>query len=162
MIRTRSVKEPLFADATIVTRAFSGHRLIVVQKVSTTFLHVICSNNLNWNTAYVCYVVILSAWLSTNNTQGLHFSALSIFFTLFSQKVTYYHNIYPYSGSRCSGGSKENLSECCSTSRPCGLGEGDCDKDSECKGALVCGTNLRMKLSGCLHGKLATGDRAKY
>merc|ERR1711992_526723 len=31
--------------------------------------------------------------------------------------------------------------ECCSSSKPCGLNEGDCDKDSECSGSLVCGKN---------------------
>ena len=30
-------------------------------------------------------------------------------------------------------------SECCSVDHPCGLGQGDCDKDSECSGGLVCG-----------------------
>lgn len=26
----------------------------------------------------------------------------------------------------------------CSVSNPCGAGEGDCDKDSECQGQLIC------------------------
>ena len=30
---------------------------------------------------------------------------------------------------------------CTSNPRACGLGDGDCDKDSECQGNLVCGTN---------------------
>ena len=29
--------------------------------------------------------------------------------------------------------------ECCSVEQPCGLGQGDCDKDDECSGDLVCG-----------------------
>ena len=29
--------------------------------------------------------------------------------------------------------------ECCSVENPCGLGQGDCDKDDECSGDLVCG-----------------------
>ena len=32
-------------------------------------------------------------------------------------------------------------SECCSVKNPCGKGEGDCDKNTECIGNLVCGTN---------------------
>ena len=31
--------------------------------------------------------------------------------------------------------------ECCSTEKPCGLGEGDCDVDEECIGNHVCGEN---------------------
>ena len=30
---------------------------------------------------------------------------------------------------------------CCTSSNPCGVDEGDCDKDSDCAGNLVCGTN---------------------
>jgi len=29
--------------------------------------------------------------------------------------------------------------ECCSTRNQCGIGQGDCDKDSECAGSLTCG-----------------------
>ena len=29
--------------------------------------------------------------------------------------------------------------ECCSVDHPCGFGQGDCDKDSECSDDLVCG-----------------------
>ena len=28
---------------------------------------------------------------------------------------------------------------CCTSSRPCGAGEGDCDKDADCAGNLKCG-----------------------
>ena len=28
---------------------------------------------------------------------------------------------------------------CCTRERPCGLGEGDCDRDSDCRGGLKCG-----------------------
>jgi len=31
--------------------------------------------------------------------------------------------------------------ECCSTAAPCAINEGDCDKDSECQGNLICGKN---------------------
>ena len=30
---------------------------------------------------------------------------------------------------------------CCTGSKPCGEGEGDCDEDSQCEGDLVCGTD---------------------
>merc|ERR1712215_86775 len=30
---------------------------------------------------------------------------------------------------------------CCTSSHPCGSGEGDCDKDHDCKGNLLCGAN---------------------
>ena len=30
---------------------------------------------------------------------------------------------------------------CCTSSNPCGLGEGDCDNDDQCAGDLVCGTD---------------------
>ena len=29
--------------------------------------------------------------------------------------------------------------DCCTSSAPCGLHEGDCDTDADCAGALVCG-----------------------
>ena len=35
----------------------------------------------------------------------------------------------------CRGGA-----DCCTSERPCDLGEGDCDFDSHCRGALVCGS----------------------
>ena len=39
----------------------------------------------------------------------------------------------------CEFGSHSQIQECCSTSNQCGEGQGDCDKDSECLGNLVCG-----------------------
>jgi len=38
--------------------------------------------------------------------------------------------------SRCLG---EN--NCCTSSRPCGIGDGDCDRDSHCRPGLRCGKN---------------------
>ena len=32
-------------------------------------------------------------------------------------------------------------SGCCTDSYPCSMGEGDCDSDTDCAGALVCGTD---------------------
>ena len=29
--------------------------------------------------------------------------------------------------------------ECCTDSKPCGLGEGDCDNNEDCLGNLLCG-----------------------
>jgi len=37
--------------------------------------------------------------------------------------------------------------ECCTPSNPCGIGEGDCDYDSDCSGSLICGHD-----SACNHG----------
>ena len=39
-------------------------------------------------------------------------------------------------GVFCSGGDS-----CCSDDHKCGHGEGDCDKDSDCKDGLICGEN---------------------
>ena len=33
------------------------------------------------------------------------------------------------------------VKHCCTSGKPCGLAQGDCDRDSECKGDLVCGKN---------------------
>ena len=30
---------------------------------------------------------------------------------------------------------------CCTTTNQCGIGEGDCDTDSQCSGSLKCGTD---------------------
>ena len=35
----------------------------------------------------------------------------------------------------------KNDKNCCKSSNPCSIGEGDCDKDSHCAGSLVCGKN---------------------
>ena len=36
--------------------------------------------------------------------------------------------------AKCTGGD-----DCCTQDNPCGLGEGDCDHDSDCKPGLYCG-----------------------
>lgn len=44
--------------------------------------------------------------------------------------------------TKCTGGKKSGSArECCDTDEdgPCGIGEGDCDGDSECSGDLLCG-----------------------
>ena len=41
----------------------------------------------------------------------------------------------------CNGGSKSEVRGCCSKDNPCDEGHGDCNKDQECKGDLVCGRN---------------------
>ena len=43
----------------------------------------------------------------------------------------------------CRGGDS-----CCSSQDKCGWGEGDCDYDSDCKGALTCGYNNCGKIRG--------------
>ena len=42
---------------------------------------------------------------------------------------------------KCTGGSKSQIENCCSSSEPCKVSQGDCDRDSECEGSLVCGKN---------------------
>ena len=55
------------------------------------------------------------------------------------------------SKSKCDGQLSEKESqECCSESNTCDIGEGDCDKDSECTGNLVCGTDNCYSIFG--HG----------
>ena len=52
--------------------------------------------------------------------------------------------------------------DCCTSSNPCGLNEGDCDNDSECNGNLICGTDNCQSLDSgwaasdfdcCMEGK---------
>merc|ERR1712190_506745 len=45
----------------------------------------------------------------------------------------------PGTGSGCHDGT--GGWSCCSSSNQCGVGEGDCDNDSDCSGNLKCGTN---------------------
>merc|ERR1711953_235784 len=40
----------------------------------------------------------------------------------------------PPQGQQCLGGDS-----CCTSANPCGLGEGDCDRDDQCSGDLTCG-----------------------
>ena len=44
---------------------------------------------------------------------------------------------------RCnwSGTSAAETWGCCSSSKPCGSNEGDCDNDNDCSGNLKCGVN---------------------
>ena len=37
---------------------------------------------------------------------------------------------------------------CCTDNLPCGVGEGDCDSDSQCKEGLKCGSNNCEQKSG--------------
>ena len=41
------------------------------------------------------------------------------------------------------------MKSCCSVYRPCGLGQGDCDDDSECINELVCGSEGQGKGENC-------------
>merc|ERR1711920_544494 len=51
--------------------------------------------------------------------------------------------------------------ECCSTAAPCAINEGDCDKDSECQGNLICGRNncpsFFPSTADCCEGKNCDG-----
>ena len=40
---------------------------------------------------------------------------------------------------QCNGNLNDTTSTCCSDENPCLKGQGDCDKNSECMGKLVCG-----------------------
>ena len=52
-------------------------------------------------------------------------------------------NVYEYGeyGAVSSCDPVNDDTSCCSSSRQCGLGEGDCDDDEDCSGDLVCGTD---------------------
>ena len=49
--------------------------------------------------------------------------------------------IESFTGCDWSGDTHESTWECCSTSEPCALFEGDCELDDECIGHLLCGSN---------------------
>ena len=61
----------------------------------------------------------------------------------FPYLINEYNNIFDFHNyqlaKQCDGNPRD--SNCCSNSNPCGYGEGDCDKDSHCRGFLKCGTN---------------------
>ena len=49
--------------------------------------------------------------------------------------------IYPQTiGCQCKGIPNTDWS-CCTASRPCNVGGGDCDQDSDCAGNLKCGSD---------------------
>ena len=49
-----------------------------------------------------------------------------------------HHTFIYFSSGNCDA--KKNDGDCCTDASPCGLQEGDCDTDSECRGSeLVCG-----------------------
>ena len=43
--------------------------------------------------------------------------------------------------------------KCCTDSRPCVEGEGDCENDQECSAELVCGNNNCQQFSSIFHAK---------
>ncbi len=54
--------------------------------------------------------------------------------------------------------------QCCTSQSPCGIGEGDCDTDSDCRGLLKCGKNNCIKSGNhwnssadCCEGKTTCG-----
>ena len=53
----------------------------------------------------------------------------------------------------CEGGD-----ECCTTTNKCGVGEGDCDSDTECYGSLKCGTDNCVGMWGSIVGFAASSD----
>ena len=46
-----------------------------------------------------------------------------------------------FTGCDWSGNTDETTWDCCSSSSPCWLFEGDCDGDDDCIGHLICGSN---------------------
>ena len=66
----------------------------------------------------------------------LYFNAVMLLFFIFHYAL-YIFCEFVVSGCDAS----ENDWGCCTDSVPCALGEGDCDNDSQCSGALVCGTD---------------------
>jgi len=65
----------------------------------------------------------------------------------------------------CNG--ESGTADCCTAERPCKVGDGDCDKDQDCAGDLVCGKdncqefNWKAKSSYdcCMEPKVCTGER---
>ena len=45
----------------------------------------------------------------------------------------------PSNLAQCNGGPIDEVINCCKTSQPCQVNQGDCNKDEECAGDLVCG-----------------------
>ena len=43
--------------------------------------------------------------------------------------------------TRCTSTGMNYDSNCCTSSNPCGINQGDCDSDSECNGDLICGND---------------------
>ena len=58
------------------------------------------------------------------------------FFISFSDVLDIFFEIFT---SGCDA--SENDGSCCTSSNPCGIGQGDCDSNSDCAGNLVCGSN---------------------
>jgi len=50
-----------------------------------------------------------------------------------------------YDSTKSCDGLSSYYTDCCSASNQCGLGEGDCDSDNDCKGSLKCGANNCLK-----------------
>ena len=47
-----------------------------------------------------------------------------------------------HSNDNCPASSNwDDVKDCCTSSNPCGVGEGDCDNDNECQSGLKCGTD---------------------
>lgn len=51
-------------------------------------------------------------------------------------------------GTQCYGGVADEK-DCCSVGARCGVKEGDCDSDNDCKGDLVCGSEGQGQGNNC-------------
>ena len=52
-------------------------------------------------------------------------------------------------GNKCNGGPIDDLKECCNPRVRCGVGQGDCDLDIDCKNGLICGEEGQGKGPNC-------------
>ena len=60
-----------------------------------------------------------------------------------------YLDLTPILAGPCLG--LTNDMDCCTASNPCNIGEGDCDKDSECAAGLICGTDNCIDFRSNVH-----------
>ena len=90
----------------------------------------------------------VSRWLVDFRTQRNRnaLKSLKINLTILTT-FKYYHcetiapDSVPETGTGCDGTDWFNIRRCCRYNGPCNLGEGDCNKDSECADGLTCGSN---------------------
>ena len=72
----------------------------------------------------------------------IHISLIQKLKTKFLQPlVSFCFECISDSDASCNGGFHDDISSCCTRSKPCKEGQGDCDKDYHCESGLVCGKN---------------------
>ena len=68
----------------------------------------------------------------------------SLFHYIFSNSMHYLIRLYVLSigNPECNSDTWSSYDpSCCTAQNPCGIGEGDCDRNDQCLGDLVCGKN---------------------